>query len=404
MFEWLYYMSLGEAMWIVVIIAAFNFIFTFWLRGYILKYYRMSGSLELTLNRNRMINQYIYRIIFFLSFISITLLCMFQLYWLVDNLTLQAVLALVFAYFIFGLILSVNKMVTYKVGKTINDAEEKRWEVVWKVYLGLLFLFIPMIITITFFFTLYQGDYDSFYSYGYLVLFELCLFMILFAILIPLGIGKSLKAVPMEDSILKDKLLAFIEKAGLSHVKLYVYPVKKSKKTNAMVTGYRKMRIYMADTLVEQFSEEQIESILAHEIGHIKLFHLWIRRGFIVLMFILFYGLVVVLAPYVDSHAISVTMGILIILCFIILSMGFGMRGVSRFHERQADSYVLKLGVDYRDFASALLKLAKLNHTITKMNKVDETFQTHPSFARRVKWIVQKANGSYEEIEMHRAD
>jgi|GEM_PF-6045114 len=75
------------------------------------------------------------------------------------------------------------------------------------------------------------------------------------------------------------------------------------------------------------------------------------------------------------------------------------MRLVYRMQERSADRYVLKLGIDYRDYALALLKLAEYNHITTKLNKADETFQTHPSIARRIKWIIKEANGSIEELK-----
>lgn len=398
MLNWFYNLNLGEALWLGIGIAAINFLFSLWMSIYIPKYYRLSGSLELVLNRMRVLDQYIYRVIFIVTFILISSLCLFQFYWPVGNLTFQIALSFLFSYLLFGLILSVNKMITYKMTSSIKGADTTRVRIIGQIFLGLPILYIPLIISFSCFLSLYQGDYDNFYSFGYLIIFELSLFMVLFIFVIPLTIGRSLKAIPMEDSLIKDRLYAFIDRTGICQIKFYVWPVKKGKNVNMLVTGYRRMRIYIADTLIERFTEKQIESILAHEIGHIKYFHLWIRRGLLVLFLILVYGLVVVLSPLVDSATISSVMAFLMILLFIILYLGFGMRVISRFQERQADRYVLDLGVDYRDYSTALLELARLNHMLTKLNKVDEAFQTHPSIVRRINWILQKANGSYKEI------
>jgi len=45
---------------------------------------------------------------------------------------------------------------------------------------------------------------------------------------------------------------------------------------------------------------------------------------------------------------------------------------------------------------TALLKLARLNHTATKLKKLDEGFQTHPSIARRIKQIERISGYNYD--------
>ena len=51
---------------------------------------------------------------------------------------------------------------------------------------------------------------------------------------------------------------------------------KRSSKANAFFTGFGKSRrIVLFDTLIEKQSEDELVAILAHEIGHFKLKHIW---------------------------------------------------------------------------------------------------------------------------------
>ncbi|MFC4618691.1 M48 family metalloprotease [Camelliibacillus cellulosilyticus] len=194
-----------------------------------------------------------------------------------------------------------------------------------------------------------------------------------------------------------------MEKCEIKNAKLYLWETKKSKLANALVTGLRTKRIFIADYVIDQLTKKQIKAILAHEIGHIKRNHLWTRLGFMIVFFLIIYGLDAGYGWF-QVHIVSMPqwLGVLLIvllgITFFILLFLF-----IRIQERQADDYVLKLGVDYRDYASALIKLARLNHTLTKMNKVEESFKTHPSIDRRVRRLIEKANGSYEELAVYQA-
>ena len=64
----------------------------------------------------------------------------------------------------------------------------------------------------------------------------------------------------------------------------------------------------------------------------------------------------------------------------------------------QADEYVLSLGIEPEVMITSLFKLAKLNNTVMKFKKHDETFQTHPGYDRRIKWIMKKGNISEESL------
>lgn len=84
------------------------------------------------------------------------------------------------------------------------------------------------------------------------------------------------KFTPMPDSAHKQKLDALLQRCGFSAAGLFVMDgSKRSAHANAYFTGFGKnRRIVLFDTLINQLSPEQLEAVLAHEIGHYQCKHL----------------------------------------------------------------------------------------------------------------------------------
>jgi STE24 endopeptidase len=83
------------------------------------------------------------------------------------------------------------------------------------------------------------------------------------------------KFTPLADDRLKRRMEALLEKCGFESKGLFVMDAsKRSAHGNAYFTGFGKAkRIVFFDTLLEKHSPEEIESILAHELGHFKYGH-----------------------------------------------------------------------------------------------------------------------------------
>jgi STE24 endopeptidase len=80
---------------------------------------------------------------------------------------------------------------------------------------------------------------------------------------------------PMAEGSAKSRMEALLEKCGFESKGLYVMDAsKRSSHGNAYFSGFGKAkRIVFFDTLLEKHSLEEIESILAHELGHFKYGH-----------------------------------------------------------------------------------------------------------------------------------
>ena len=87
------------------------------------------------------------------------------------------------------------------------------------------------------------------------------------------------KFKPLEESDLRQRIIKLVESNGLKLENVYVFNMSKTtKKANAAFCGMgRTQRVILGDTLVENFTPEEIEVVVAHEMGHCKLNHLWKR-------------------------------------------------------------------------------------------------------------------------------
>jgi len=85
------------------------------------------------------------------------------------------------------------------------------------------------------------------------------------------------KYLPIENNELKKKILALAERTHVSIKDVSLIDLsRKTAKANAALVGLGKTRkVIISDTLEENFTHEEIESVVAHEFGHFKHKHIW---------------------------------------------------------------------------------------------------------------------------------
>ena len=168
---------------------------------------------------------------------------------------------------------------------------------------------------------------------------------------------------------------------------------KNTRKANAAFTGLgRSRRIILGDTLVKNFSVEEIETVFAHELGHYRFGH--IRSGIVTGTISTFAGLFVAARLYEASAAAlgfpSPTDLAALPLLAIWLSV-FGLvtspiaNMISRRHEKQADAYAVRTTGKRDAFASALRKLSDMNLADPAPHPfVVFMFYSHPPVTKRI--------------------
>ena len=160
------------------------------------------------------------------------------------------------------------------------------------------------------------------------------------------------KFAPLDNEELKDRLVRLGERAGTRVRGVYQWKLsEKSKKANAALTGLgNTRRIILADTLLANYSTDEIEAVLAHELGHHVHRHIFksilVQAG---ITFVGFWAANWVLHYAVDKlHTfetlsdfanLPLLMLVGTVLSFLVLPL---LNAYSRFNERQADRYAFR--------------------------------------------------------------
>lgn len=168
-------------------------------------------------------------------------------------------------------------------------------------------------------------------------------------------------------------------------------------KANAMLTGLgRTRRVLMGDTLLDQFSPDEIEVIFAHEIGHHVFRHihkmiavgaLYSLAGFWLCDQLVGLWLAAQGAPVDprDWPASTLPLLMLVLTCFSLLLEPL-QNAISRHYERQCDRYALERTGLRQAYGSAFRKLARLNKDDPDPHPLEVLlFHSHPPIAERLR-------------------
>src|SRR6202047_2929407 len=203
------------------------------------------------------------------------------------------------------------------------------------------------------------------------------------------------KFEPLENEDLRRRLVLLSEHAGTRVRGVYRWKLsEKSKKANAALTGLgNTRRIILADTLLDNYAPEEIEAVLAHELGHHV--HRHILKSIFVQAGITLFGFWLannVLSYAVERRNMFETMSDfanlpLLILVSTVLSFLLmpALNAYSRFNERQADRYCFQSVASVEPFISAMNKLAEQNLAEKTPSRWVEWFlHSHPAIVKRV--------------------
>src|ERR1051325_8278952 len=203
------------------------------------------------------------------------------------------------------------------------------------------------------------------------------------------------KFVPLQNEELKARLVRLGERAGTRVRGVYEWKLsEKSKKANAALTGLGlTRRIILADTLLEKYSPDEIEAVLAHELGHHVHRHMLksivVQAGLTLLGFwmvnqALEYAIEQrhMFESVADFANLPLLVLVTTVLSFVLMP---ALNAYSRFHERQADRYCFSSIPSVTPFVSAMDKLANQNLAErTPSRLVEIFFHSHPATSKRI--------------------
>jgi STE24 endopeptidase len=199
---------------------------------------------------------------------------------------------------------------------------------------------------------------------------------------------------PLAREALRARLVGLAERAGARVLGAYEWGLgAKTRKANAAFAGLGgTRRILVSDTMLAEYSDDEIEVVLAHEIAHYVHGDIWKAIA---------YESVLILAGfYLASRALAALGGMFGLrsvadpagLPLLVLAAGAvslimvpAAHALSRANERRADGFALRLTQNPAAFVSAMRRLAAQNLAEERPSRIVQwLFYSHPPIRERI--------------------
>jgi STE24 endopeptidase len=206
------------------------------------------------------------------------------------------------------------------------------------------------------------------------------------------------KFTPLENESLKQRIQALMDKCGFHSKGIFVMDgSKRSGHGNAYFTGFgSNKRIVFFDTLLESLEPQEIEAVLAHELGHFRLKH--IQKRLLSTMLLSFAALALLgwlaaepwfyngLGVSQPSSGMALLLFMLVLPVFTVFLQPLLAR-LSRKHEFEADAYAVQQSSG-ADLIHALVKMYRENASTLTPDPLYSSFHdSHPPAPVRIAHI-----------------
>jgi len=203
------------------------------------------------------------------------------------------------------------------------------------------------------------------------------------------------KFTPLDNPDLRERIEALLAKCGFRSRGLFVIDAsRRSSHGNAFFTGFgRTKRIVFFDTLLERLSPAEIEAVLAHELGHFSLRHIWKQMALqLSTTLVLLWALAWLMENDWFYHGLGVyqTGTAMALALFSIVAPEFtfllhpAASLYARHQEYEADAYAARQAPAH-DLVRALVKLYEDNAATLTPDPVHSAFyDSHPPAALRI--------------------
>jgi Zn-dependent protease with chaperone function len=223
--------------------------------------------------------------------------------------------------------------------------------------------------------------------------------MILVIVVVPVFVSPMFnKFEPLKDEALAQRILGMAQQAGIEGGRVYQVDMsEETQKVNAYVTGlFGSKRIVLWDTMIKKFTPDEVAFVMAHEMGHYVLNHIWIGIGlfsviFLILLFIIHKSIGWIIGHYGDRFGFASVSDIaslpllILMLSLLMFLLDPLTNGFSRKIERDSDKFALNLTKDGASGVAAFVKLANENLSNPKPSAFMEFWlYDHPPLLKRI--------------------
>lgn len=188
--------------------------------------------------------------------------------------------------------------------------------------------------------------------------------------------GKA-RPLPPECRVRFERLA---ERAGVAVRGFRVLPGRRQRQANAFQVGGLPGLRYIAvtDYLLDHLPDEQIDAIVAHELGHVAGHHLWKKSAAWLGTWAVLQALVATVGTVSNSPLLAASVPLLLVVALVLVQGAVGVR-----LERQADEAAVDL-VGAHATADALERMGELNHIQRRTSRGWDLLTQHPGLEARI--------------------
>jgi STE24 endopeptidase len=206
------------------------------------------------------------------------------------------------------------------------------------------------------------------------------------------------KFTPLPEGEIKNKIVSLLTRCGFKSSGLFVMDAsKRSGHGNAYFTGFGKnKRVVFFDTLISTLEAEEVEAVLAHELGHMKKKH--VLKGMLKSFFFSFVGFAILGAlknntAFFNGHGVQTLTDYMALTLFSMVASTYTFlltplsSWTSRKHEYEADQFAAE-NAKASKLISALVKMYKDNaSSLTPDPLYSKFYFSHPPALERVSYL-----------------
>ncbi len=290
--------------------------------------------------------------------------------------------------------LMLIRLALYEIERKVEVRDWKRSEF---LSFHLKFLLLPLVPLFAYLSLLDLIEHVPFFAkHIYLPMVFIAFLILLAYIYAPLLLGAIWRTVPLADANLRRRLHWLATQNNIKYKNIVVWQTGSLAVANAAVAGIIpwSRQIFLTDALLKYFSDDEIETIVAHEFGHIRYKHILTYFIFSIAYFLSYAVYYIYIERPIESMLpYSPILSAIGAIFFVFFYFVIIFRSLSRRFEHQADLYAAALTGKSEAFKSALNRLAYLNYIPRSIQHLFECFQTHPSIDRRIEFINRLQTG-----------
>lgn len=235
------------------------------------------------------------------------------------------------------------------------------------------------------------------YAWAILMTFSLLMSWLFPTVIAPL----FNKFTPMEEGSLKQRIQALLKRCGFSSNGIFIMDgSRRSGHGNAYFTGLgNNKRIVFFDTLIDSLDEEELEAVLAHELGHFKCKHvikMLIASSIMTLISFAILGWLITQSWFFTGLGVQIQSNAVALVLFMLVSPVFTifMQPISAYFQRkfefEADDFATENAKGDK-MISGLVKLYEENASTLTPDPLYSAFHySHPPAAIRIAHIEEK--------------